>query len=240
MIIPANWNLPEPIRSRLSPTTYGRQRAIIEDGHLLLVLHKPPGPDDSGREGVLFWRNPAGEWHMSRGAVGGVKRHVQDYVQLEAKLSEQYDVCTSTETLFELMEAVNPAARAARNLHLALQTAREGVPEDPFLIEVRDLAYEAERNLELLLEDVRNAIQYRTLREAEKQAHLTSETVRANHRLNILVALFLPLTAIGGMFGMNLPSGLEHQHTSLFWIVLTLGIALGLVIVAWVLGKRRG
>ena len=32
------------------------------DGHLLLVLHLPPGPDDSKREGVLFWRNPAGEW----------------------------------------------------------------------------------------------------------------------------------------------------------------------------------
>ena len=46
MIIPPTWSLPEAIRVRLGQTTYGRQRAMFEEGHLLLVLHKPPGPDE--------------------------------------------------------------------------------------------------------------------------------------------------------------------------------------------------
>src|SRR5689334_22098541 len=70
MIIPPTWNLPDAARARLGRTTYGRQRAIFAEGHLLLVLHKPPGPDDTDREGVLFWRNPAGDWQCNRGGPG--------------------------------------------------------------------------------------------------------------------------------------------------------------------------
>ena len=70
MIIPPTWSMPEAIRLRLGQTTYGRQRAIFEQGHLLLVLHKPPGPDDRTRDGVLFWRNPTGDWQAHRGGTG--------------------------------------------------------------------------------------------------------------------------------------------------------------------------
>src|SRR6188474_3298230 len=115
MIIPPTWNLPEAIRVRLSQSTYGRQRAIVEEGHVLLVLHKPPGPDDRGREGVLFWRNPAGEWQCNRGGpgTGGLKRHVQSYVDIEGKLTQDYDAATAAGVLFDLQEALTPLARAA-------------------------------------------------------------------------------------------------------------------------------
>lgn len=241
MIIPANWNLPGAIQRRLSPTTFGRQRAIIEEGQLLLVLHRPPGPDDDTREGVLFWRNIKKEWHVSRGGAGAgsLKKLIQDYAQLEQKLSDEYDAANDATTLFKLLDHLIPLSRAARNMHLALQTARDGMEDDPFLIEVRDSSYDVERNLELLLEDVRNAIQYRTLREAEEQAHLTRETLRANHRLNILIGFFLPLTAVGSIFGMNLNSGIANNSTSLFWTVLLLALALGGLLVAWVLAKRK-
>ena len=45
-------SLPETIRARLGQTTYGRQRAIAEENHL------------------LFCRNPAGDWQFSRGGSG--------------------------------------------------------------------------------------------------------------------------------------------------------------------------
>ena len=61
MIIPPTWNLPEAIRVRLGQSTYGRQRAIVEEGHLLLVLHKPPGPDDRGREVCFAFTGLANE-----------------------------------------------------------------------------------------------------------------------------------------------------------------------------------
>src|SRR5690606_30487046 len=115
---------------------------------LLLVLHKPPGPDDREREGVLFWRNPAGEWQSSRGGngPGSLKRHVQSYGELEAKLTAQYEKADGLTSLFDLLEALTPLVRAARNLHLALQSARDAIT-DPFVIEMRDLAYEIQRNL---------------------------------------------------------------------------------------------
>jgi hypothetical protein len=239
MIIPPGWTLPEPIRVRLGTTTYGRQRAIVEDGHLLLVLHKPPGPEDNKRDGVLFWRNPAGEWQWSRGGPGpnALKRHVQSYAEVEARLAQDYESANNLTTLFELIEALTPLTRAARNIHHALQAAREAIKQDTLLIEVRDLAYEVDRNLDLLLEDVRNEIQYRTAREAEEQARLGKEAVRAGHRLNILAALFFPLTAIASVFGMNLVHGFEHRGPLLFWLVFVLGTALGFAMKGWVLGE---
>jgi hypothetical protein len=237
MIIPPTWNLPEAIRSRMGHATIGRQRAIVEDNHLLLVLHRPPGPDDSKRDGLLFWRNPAGEWQFNRGGPGpgALKRHLQVYAELEAKLAADYEKAETTTALFDLLETLTPLGRAARNQHLALQAAREAFKSDPFLIEVRDLAYELERNLDLQLEDVRNALSYRTARDGEEQARLGREALRASHRLNVVAALFLPLTAITSVFGMNLPHGLGGQTSVLFWLVFIAGLGLGFLMKRWVL-----
>lgn len=242
MIIPPTWSVPETIRTRLGQTTYGRQRAIVEEGHLLLVLHKPPGPDDRTREGVLFWRNPAGEWQVSRGGggPGALKRHVQSYVELEGQLTHRYEEAQTMDALFDLLEALAPLERAAKNMHLALQAAREAVRGDHFLIEIRDLAYEVERNIHLLLEDVRHAIHYRTAREAEAQSLASKEALKASHRLNILAAVFFPLTALSSVFGMNLAHGLDERGPGLFWIVFAGGVLLGFGIKSWVTAKPSG
>lgn len=241
MIIPPTWTLPDAIRTRLGQATYGRQRALVEEGHILLVLHKPPGPDDREREGVMFWRTPAGEWQFSRGGPGpgGLKRHVQSYAELEARLTKEYEQAAELGQLFDLLEALAPLTRAARNMHQALQTAREAVKGDATLIELRDLAYEVERNLELLLEDARNAIQHRTARKAEEQAHLSEAALHASHRLNILAALFFPLTALASVFSMNFAHGMDEQRPSLFWLVLVVGVVLGLGMRGWVVARPK-
>ena len=241
MIIPPTWSLPDSIRARLGQSSYGRQRALVEDGHIVLVLHKAPGPDDRQREGILFWRSPAGDWQCNRGGPGpgGLKRHIQSYAELEAKLAAEYEKAADLNTLFDLLESLVPLVRAARNQHSALQTAREAVRGDTFLIEMRDLAYEIERNFELLLEDARNEIQHRTARKAEEQARLSEQALHASHRLNILAALFFPLTAIASLFGMNLAHGLNQHRPAIFWLVFVLGCALGFAMKGWVLGKPK-
>lgn len=241
MIIPPIWSLPEAIRSRFGQSSYGRQRALVEDGHIVLVLHKPPGPDDRQREGILFWRSPAGDWQCNRGGPGpgSLKRHLQTYAELEAKLTADYERATDLNPLFDLLEVLAPLVRAAHNMHNALQTAREAVKADPFLIEMRDQAYEIERNFDLLHEDVKNAIQQRTARKAEEQARLSEQALHASHRLNILAALFFPLTAIASLFGMNLAHGLDEHRPVFFWLVLILGCALGFAMKGWVLGKSK-
>lgn len=239
MIIPPTWTLPEAIRARLGASTYGRQRAVVEEGHLLLVLHKPPGPDDAKREGVLFWRSPGGEWQCNRGGpgVGGVKRHVQAYAELEAKLTADFEQATTLDQLFDLLAALTPLVRASRNQHAALQAAREAVKAEPALIEVRDLAYEVERNLEVLLEDTRNAVSYRSAREAEEQARVSRAALHASHRLNTLAAWFFPLTAITSLFGMNFAHGLDTRSPVWFWAVFALGVGLGFGMKEWVVAK---
>lgn len=239
MILPPTWNLPDSLRARLGHSTFGRQRALFEDGHLLLVLHRPPSADSSKREGVLFWRSPAGDWQFSRGGPGpgGLKRHLQDYAELEARLTAQYDQADNSTALFTLIEALTPLVRAVRSQHAALQSARESLKDDPFLIEMRDRAYELERNFDLLQEDARNALHYRTARDGEEQARLGRETLRATHRLNVVAALFLPLTSIASVFGMNLPHGIEAKSALLFWGVFAGGLALGFLIRAWVVAR---
>ena len=239
MIIPPTWSIPDALRARLGQNTYGRQRAIFEEGHLLLVLHKPPGPDDNTREGVLFWRNPAGDWQFNRGGPGSgsLKRHVQSFAEIEQRLTQEYEQASGITALFDALEALTPLARTARNMHQAMQNAREAVKADGFILEMRDLAYEVERNFDLLLEDVRHAIQLRTAREAEEQAKLGRQALQASHRLNILAALFFPLTAIASLFGMNLAHGLSEHSPANFWLVLALGVGLGFAMKSWVLAK---
>jgi hypothetical protein len=241
MLIPPTWILPDAMRIRLGQTTYGRQRAIVEENYLLLVLHRPPGPNDAKREGVLFLRNPDGGWQCNRegSGPGALKRHVQAYADIEAKLTQTCGKAVEISDLFDLVETLTPLTRAARNMHHALQIAREAIKNDGFLIEMRDLGDELDRNFELLLEDVRNAIQYRTVREAEEQARLSKEALRASHRLNTLAALFFPLTAIASLFGMQLAHGFNEHDPSIFWIIFAVAVGLGFGMKSWVLGNQK-
>ena len=104
---------------------------------------------------------------------------------------------------------------------------------------MRDQAYEVERNLDLLYEDVRNAIQHRAARKAEEQARLTEEALHASHRLNILAALFFPLTAIASLFSMNFAHGMDKRKPVIFWFVVAISVALGFAMKGWVLGKSK-
>jgi Mg2+ and Co2+ transporter CorA len=164
---------------------------------------------------------------------------VQSYAEIEAKLTAEYEQAADIAPLFDLMEILVPLTRAARNMHLALQAAREAVKGDTFLIEMRDQAYEVERNLDLLYEDVRNAIQHRAARKAEEQARLTEAALHASHRLNILAALFFPLTAIASLFSMNFAHGMDEHKPVIFWMVAAISVALGFAMKGWVLGKSK-
>src|SRR5687768_162403 len=63
-IIPSSWELPNIFHGRLGEAA-GRQRAMVHDGHLLLILHDVPEPGVPERVAVLFWRNPQGVWRSS-------------------------------------------------------------------------------------------------------------------------------------------------------------------------------
>lgn len=64
--VPKAWDIPESIRHRLGIEA-GPQRSIFEDGHLLVILHHIPKPDQTDRVPAFFWRNAAGEWRSTEG-----------------------------------------------------------------------------------------------------------------------------------------------------------------------------
>ena len=228
--LPYSWILPAPIENRLGQKSFGKQRAMVADGHLLLVLHRAPKPGDRQREGVLFWRNPSGTWKCSLGGVGAdsINRHLKEYQIAEEKLGVSYQSAATAEDFFKIIEGMAPLQAATRNLHAALQSAREGIPDDQDIIDLRDWAYEIERTLDLIYLNAKNALDFKIAKKSEEQANLS-------YRLNILAAIFFPLTAIACAFGMNLPSGLETSSPLLFWLVLGTGIYLGFVVRHWVL-----
>lgn len=236
MQLPANWQLPDEIKRRFGQKGAGKQRAMLADGHLLLVLHKLPQPGSRQRQGIFFWRHPQGIWKCSEGGEGlpRLKKHLKGYSKAEQQLCQEYGQAALAEDYFQILETLAPICRAAKNMMDTLQAAREGVPEDRDIIDLRDWANDVDRTLDLLYTDVKNALEFDLAKRAEEQSRLSLESVRTAQRLNLLAAMFLPLTALCSLFGMNLLNGLEHSPVA-FWMILGLGIALGILTQRWIL-----
>src|SRR6185369_13128332 len=217
-LIPDTWGVPERFKQRLGSSA-GRQRAMIEAGHLLLILHAVPQPADAERAARLFWRNPAGEWRAT-GAKGdglkALKEHLEQYRKRVAELDESIDTATSARQLYQIIRHIAPIARAARNQHRALQEAREGIDHRDLIV-LRDAAGDIERASDLA----------------------ASDATDAQHRLNLIAALFLPITAVGSVLGVNLRSGLEGQSPVLYWAVVGIAFATGFFVRASVTREEK-
>lgn len=229
MKLPPTWNLPSAISDRFGQKSFGKQRAMVADDHLLLVLHKAPKPSDRHREGILFWRRPDSRWECSKGGVAfqQLTNHLKEYQTAEEELNQFYKIAKTAENYFNLLEAITPLQLATENLHATLQTAREAIPQDRDILDLRDWAYEIERTLNILYINTKNALDFKIATETESAA-------QAGNRLNTLAAIFFPLTAISCVFGMNLRSGFETQSPIMFWLIFLAGIWLGLVVRQWV------
>jgi hypothetical protein len=231
-LLPADWEVPDAFGRRLGDAA-GRQRAMAADGHLLLVLHEPPVPGVPERTARLFWRDPAGTWKAKPRGEGpqALKRHVEEFAARVDGLEEQWQVARTAQDYYLLLRATAPLHRTARNLLATLQQARELVPEDRDLINLRDQVGEIERAAELLHADARNGLEFTVAHQAEQQAERTYDMAVTAYRLNVLAAMFFPVATLGALFGMNLAHGLEGGSPLYFWGLLVLGLVGGLVLV---------
>lgn len=204
-LLPSTWGVPDVFRRRLGESA-GRQRAMFEDGHLLLVLHDPPGPDDVERGGRFFWRKPDGTWASTTEAPGqtAIDKHLDEYEAEIDRLDEREAAAQTSQEYFAVLHGITPLVRATHNMHRALQEARQLVPEDRKILNYRDRAYTLSRQAELLQADAKTALDYRIARQAEEQAHSGRQMATAAHRLNLLAAFFFPLATLTAVFGVNL------------------------------------
>lgn len=228
-ILPLAWAVPEEFKSRLGDSA-GRQRAMLAEGHLLLVLHGPPGPDDDHRDARFFWRDPAGNWKangMTGSGVQALKNHLAEFAERLDKLEARFQAADTATEYFELLQAIAPIHRTTRNLHAALQNARELLPNDRELISLRDRAGELEREAELLHTDSKNGMDYTVARRSEELAGRSYDMAVSSHRLNLLAALFFPIATASSIFGMNLNHGLDGHNHETFFIVLLISLLIG-------------
>lgn len=240
-ILPSSWNTPELFRLRLGEQA-GRQRAMVAEGHLLMVVHKVPVSGETEREAVLFWRDPKGIWKSTAGGsgVGDLLELMGAYGKAVDQLEAHHEKAANATAHFEVLRESAPLLRSIRNLLHTLQVAREAIPADRNILNARDRAADLERAVELTHADARNGLDYMVARQTEEHARNSEELVRSGHRLNLLVALFLPLTAIASVFGMNLVSGLEEVRTpALFWGILGVGLVMGWLVKSSLSSKSK-
>jgi hypothetical protein len=237
MNIPSEWKIPAALQVRLSANTTGRQRAMVADGHLLLVLHEVPRHGQRQRRGVYFWRAPDGAWSSSAEQKGipTLAEFVNDFGRAADELETKFQQAMIAKDYFVVLQELAPILRSASNMHSTLQSAREAVPEVTALISVRDTAGDVVRSLELLYADTKNALDYDIAKSSEEQAMLGEEAVRSGVRLNILAAIFLPLSTVTGMLGVNLALGIESAPIWVSWSLFGLGLVIGLIVRGWVM-----
>jgi hypothetical protein len=235
-ILPSSWDVPQKFRDRLG-SKVGRQRAMFADDHLLLVLHAPPAPDQDERQGRFFWRKPDGTWISDQLGTGpgAVTKHLDEYAGRIDVLDKQEEKATAAHERFEILEALAPLQRAARNMYTVLQEARKQCPDAREIIDMRDRAYEIERTAELLTTDAKNALDFLMARQAEAQAESSHRMAAAAHRLNLLAAFFFPLATLSAIFGMDIRHGLEDLPTPHFFIaVILVGLLFGAILTCFV------
>lgn len=241
-LLPSVWEVPSKIRDRLGERV-GRQRVIFEDGHLLLVLHRPPAADQVEREPALFWRQANGTWmsDQSGSGAGGLEELLQKYdVAIDACEGDE-SRASSAQDYHSVLDRIAPLHRASAHLYQVMQQARELVKEDRLIINIRDRGYELERRADLLYAGTKSSLDYAMAVQAEQQAAAANRMAAAAHRLNLLVAFFFPVATVASVLGVNLTFPYRDDASLLpFWIFLTVGLVFGSVLAMVLYSTSRG
>jgi hypothetical protein len=179
---------------------------MLAKGHLLLVFHAPPKPDELERAGRFFWRNSLGEWSSNDLGTGisALNRHLDQYEDLIAALDRSEEEAKTAEQYLDVLEKLTPLKRSAANLHRVLHDARTACTEYADLIDVRDRAYSIERSADLLFEATRQSLDCLVARRSEEQAHASQRMEASAHRLNLLAGFFFPLVTICAILGVDM------------------------------------
>jgi len=232
-VIPHNWEVPQVFRDRLGAAA-GRQRTMHHEGHLLIILHEPPMALVTERVARIYWRKPDGTWKSTGSSstnIAALRSHVEEYQTAEDAMEARSAAANRSTDWFELIHDTAPLLRAARGVHAALQEAREHAKTDTQLISLRDNAQDIERTLELIHNHAKSGLDYAIAKNTEDAAKNSEHVLESGHRLNLIAATFLPITALGSLFGMQLEHGLEHESSPwVFWGVAAAAFLLGLIV----------
>ena len=235
--LPENFHIEPELREQLSSRP-GHQRCVEGAGELLLVLHEVPQPKVPERDPVYFWKRHDGSWLQPSGAgLSELGALLDRFACAIDAHEESLDQGETAKRIFDILRHAGPLARTSRNLVNALEQVMQIDSDDHEIRNFRDRAREIERAAELLNADARLALEFWRAERAEEQALAAARLNRIAFRLNLLAGFFLPLVAMGGLFGMNvkIPAFME----SMFWVIVIIGFSAGGLLL-WFVGKQTG
>ena len=237
--LPQFFECEEEILDQLSNRP-GNQRCVVGRDELLVVVHEVPKPGVPEREPILFWRRADENWIDSGGrkGLGKLGELLDRYAKVIDAHEDVVDEADTAQEIFDLARAAGPLARATRNLALAIEQTMAQDEDTRELRTFRDRARELERAAEQLSQDARLTLEFWKAERSEQQQESAEKLNKIAFRLNLLAGLFLPLVAIGGLFGMNvdLPDVAETSK-AWFWVVVCGGLAVGGVMV-WLVSRK--
>ena len=214
-----------------------QQQCLRSDDELFLVVHEVPSAGVPERVSLGFWKHPTDGWFGPGGKPGLRKLEAlldryEDVVDGHEATIETIETATS---LFPIIKHARPLARSSRNLAAALDRAVLFSENDREIRTLRDQAREIERAAELLFHDSKLSLDFLQAQQAEDQQEATERLNRIAFRLNLLAGFFLPLVALGGLFGMNV--ALPDVFRPLFWVIFSVGLLMGGVLV-FLVGRK--
>ncbi len=235
------WALPDSITKRLGSKTYGNQRIIFEENHLLIILRDLPSDPDDQKEHKIFLINSQLDVFCNGAPKGEDEMYkLLDSFQVELDtLEDELDDAKTIKQYFNVQEKLLPICRVIKSQAKTLQEARKAIKDDRFLLEVRDISAELNRGYEILLSDCRLELELLIAQKTEEQADKASDALEAQNKLNLLASFTFPIMAVSTIFGMNLPHGLEKEPSTLFWIVIIVGVGVGFGVKKWLFRKSE-
>jgi hypothetical protein len=226
--LPKTWELPAEVTTAFGGRVQ-EQRVLSQAGHLVLVVHHA-----IARRGadvpVVFWRNPKGEWRGTDGgkALPALHALVDNYAAEVEAIEMRLVKAGVAKDFFEVLAAVRPLEHRASEMTIVFERACRLVPTDADLERVWMRVRSIGRNLQLLVLRAEDGRDFDLAQLNEEQADISNQMVVSGQRLNFLIAMLLPMTALASVFGMNLFSGVEEGASSLlFWAVVLLSVVTG-------------
>lgn len=235
--LPKSWELPQAIRRRLGDGA-GRQRMMDAEGHLLLILHEAPRPEDEEiRRPVLIWILPDGTAKSNQSTSGwmALEEHLGSYRKVIHELDDAVDVAATPREAFDVVKRCQPLLRSTRNLLAVLEDARKARTDERRLLLARDQAVELERAMDLATGDAKATMDFAMAVNAEAQARAAYEAGVEAKRLNRLAAFFFPLATLVAVFGMNSPAEVFHTPG----VATVVGVGIGIGFLVWLSVLRR-
>jgi Mg2+ and Co2+ transporter CorA len=235
--LPGHYDLERELLEQLSGRP-GHQRCVVGHDELLLVLHDVPAAGIPEREALFFWRRRDGRWIQPGGpGLDEAGALLDRYAKAIDRNEEILEKTESAEDLFRILRHAGPLARSTRNLVGALEQALVQEPDDREMRDYRDRARELERAAELLHGDARETMMFWQAEAAEEHAKSADRLGNILFKLNLVTGFFLPLVALGGLFGMNVD--LPDFVKAMFWWIFFGGLIVGGLLLWWVARERE-